>query len=90
MIRLLRHLVGWLIGAFRSREDLILENLALRQQLLALHGKRPRPRPSSLDQRFWVALLKVVVWLEKVTHPRDPRNGGAPEFATARRALSLS
>src|ERR1035441_3789801 len=29
MIALLRHLVGWIIVAFQSREDLILENLAL-------------------------------------------------------------
>jgi hypothetical protein len=26
----LRHLLGWLVSAFSSREDLILENLALR------------------------------------------------------------
>ena len=44
MIVLLRHFVGWLIAAFQSREDLILENLALRQQLLTLHAKRPRRR----------------------------------------------
>ena len=39
MIPLLRHFVGWLVGAFRSREDLMLENLALRQQLLALRAE---------------------------------------------------
>ena len=44
MIVLLRLFVGWLIGAFQSREDLILEDLALRQQLLTLHAKRPRRR----------------------------------------------
>jgi hypothetical protein len=31
MIVLLRQFVGWRIGAFQSREDLILENLALLQ-----------------------------------------------------------
>jgi hypothetical protein len=31
----LRHLIGWMISAFCSRQDLILENLALRQQLRA-------------------------------------------------------
>jgi hypothetical protein len=36
MIAWLRHLLGWLIGAFRSLQDLVLENLALRQQLLTL------------------------------------------------------
>jgi transposase InsO family protein len=59
MIPLLRHCLGWLIGAFRSREDLILENLALRQQLLTLHAKRPRPRLGSFDKFFWVALRKI-------------------------------
>jgi hypothetical protein len=33
-----RHLLGWVISGFRSREELLLENLALRQQLLALHA----------------------------------------------------
>jgi hypothetical protein len=37
---LLRRFLGWLVSAFRSREHLVLENLALHQQLLALraHG----------------------------------------------------
>jgi cell shape-determining protein MreC len=36
----LRHFLGWTVSAFSSRQNLILENLALRQQLLALHAKR--------------------------------------------------
>ncbi len=32
MIVSLRHLLGWMVSAFRSREGLVLENLALRQQ----------------------------------------------------------
>jgi hypothetical protein len=59
MIPLLRHFVGWLVGAFRSREDLMLENLALRQQLLALHAKRPRRRLGFVDKVFWVTLRKL-------------------------------
>ena len=54
MIPLLGHSLGWLIGAFRSREAIILENLALRQQRLTLHAKRPRPRLGTLDKLFWV------------------------------------
>src|SRR5271166_2628835 len=50
----LQHLLGWVISVFRSREELLLENLALRQQLLALHAKRPRPRLSSVDRLFWI------------------------------------
>jgi len=55
----LRHLVGWMVCLFRSREDLVLENLALREQLLALHTKRPRRRLSSMHKQFWIILRKV-------------------------------
>ena len=55
----LRHLLGWFVSAFRSREDLILENLALRQQLLALHTKRPRRRLSAVHKLFWIALRRL-------------------------------
>src|SRR5271169_4063774 len=56
MIASLRHFLGWMVSAFRSREDLVLENLALHQQLLALHAKRPRRRLTALHKLFWVAL----------------------------------
>jgi len=56
MIAWLRHLLGWLKGVFGSRQDLMLENLALRQQLLALHAKRPRRRLTPSHKLFWVLL----------------------------------
>ena len=37
----------------------MLEDLALRQQLLALRSKRPRPRLGTVDKLFWVVLRKV-------------------------------
>ena len=49
MFARLRYLLGWILSVFRCREDLVLENVALRQQLQALHAKRPRPRLSVLD-----------------------------------------
>jgi transposase InsO family protein len=55
----LRHLLAWVISVFRAREELPLENLALRQQLLALHAKRPRLRLSSVDKLFWVAMKNM-------------------------------
>lgn len=55
----LRHLIGWILNLFRSRQDLILENLALRQQLLALHTKRPRGRLATVHKLFWIALRRV-------------------------------
>lgn len=55
----LRHFLGWVVSTFSSRKDLVLENLALRQQLLALHAKRPRRRLTTLHKLFWVVLRKV-------------------------------
>ena len=55
----LRHFIGWVVSALGSRGDLILENLALRQQLLALHAKRPRHRASTMHKLFWVLLRRL-------------------------------
>ena len=55
----LRHLIGWIVSALSSRKDLILENLALRQQLLALHAQRRRPRLSVRHKLFWVLLRRL-------------------------------
>jgi putative transposase len=57
----LRHFIGWIVGFFPSCLDLILENLALRQQLLALNAKRPRRRLSTVHKFFWIAMLRP--WL---------------------------
>jgi hypothetical protein len=54
MIASLRHFLGWMVSACRSRKDLVLENLALHQQLLALHAQRPRRRLTALHKLFWV------------------------------------
>src|ERR1700680_1564453 len=73
MIVSLRHLLGWIFTAFSSREDLILENLALRQQLLALHAKRPRRRLSILQKVFWVVLKSLWLGSRKPLVPVTPR-----------------
>jgi hypothetical protein len=39
---------------FRSRRRLLLENLALRQQLAVLKRRRARPKLSPFDKLFWV------------------------------------
>ena len=56
MFSSLRNFIGWIVSALGSRKDLILENLALRQQLLSLHTKRPRRRLSAMHKLFWVVL----------------------------------
>src|ERR1700757_2020813 len=65
MISWLRHLIGWVISPFLSREDLILENLALRQQLLTLRARRPRRRLSTLHKLFWIVLRRLWVGWRK-------------------------
>ena len=59
MIYSLRYLIVWMVCLFRSREDLLLENLALRQQLLALHIQRPRHRLSIPHKLFWVVSRRL-------------------------------
>jgi hypothetical protein len=47
-------LLGLLTRRFRSHRSLLLENLALRQQLAVLKRKHPRPRMGAVDKIFWV------------------------------------
>jgi hypothetical protein len=67
MIASLRHFLGWMVSAFRSDEDLVLENLALRRQLLALHAQRPRRRLTALHKLFLGCVTNVLVWLEEAS-----------------------
>src|ERR1700693_6186777 len=50
---------GVLIRIFRSRRNLLLENLALRQQLTVLKRKHPKPKLRMLDILFWVVARRV-------------------------------
>jgi len=62
MVFLLK-LILWALRALaRSRRALVLENLALRQQLATLaHGGR-RPRLVNVDRLFWAALRDLCVY----------------------------
>jgi putative transposase len=46
--------IGAILTFFRTRRTLLLENLALRQQLAALKRRHPRPRLAAFDRFFWV------------------------------------
>src|ERR1700682_2876786 len=48
MIDAIGLLVGVFLGLFRTRRSLLLENLALRQQLAAFKRRHPRPRLATL------------------------------------------
>ena len=58
MFDLLRLCFGLLVRQFHSRESLLIENLALRQQLAVFKRKHNRPRLAARDKLFWVALRR--------------------------------
>lgn len=62
---------------WRPRHDLILENLALRQQLLVLERACPKPRFRCLDRVFWVLLRRC--WI----HWRRPLRLVIPDTVIA-------
>src|SRR6266478_1998137 len=48
-----------LVRFFRGRRSLLLENLALRQQLVTLKRRNPRPSLGLFDKLFWVIARRV-------------------------------
>jgi hypothetical protein len=58
MFRFIGLCFGTLVRLLRARRSLLLENLALRQQLAVLKRRHPRPRPDLLDKLFWVAVRR--------------------------------
>jgi len=54
MFRYVELWFGLLTRCLQSRRSLVLENLALRQQLAVLKRKHPRPRMGAIDKIFWV------------------------------------
>jgi putative transposase len=50
---------GVLARLFRTRRALLCENLVLRQQLVVLKRRRPRPHLKLLDKVFWVAVRRL-------------------------------
>ena len=62
MIDVIGLLVGAILRIFHTRHRIILENLALRQQLAVLRRRHPRPRLAPFDKLFWVLLRRF--WCE--------------------------
>ena len=50
--------LSWFGAFFRSRHDLGLELVALRQQVGVLKRKNPRPQLSPWDRLFWLGLRR--------------------------------
>ena len=47
-----------LVRFLRSRHSLLLENLALRQQLVVLKRRHPRPKLDLSDKLFWLLVRR--------------------------------
>lgn len=58
MLVVFRLFLSSLSRSFRNRQSLMLENLALRQQLTVLKTKKRRPRLNAIDKLFWVLARK--------------------------------
>ena len=58
MFRFIGLCFGTLVRLLRARRALLLENLALRQQLAVLKRRHSRPRLDLLDKLFWVAIRR--------------------------------
>jgi putative transposase len=58
MLRRLSIFFGLIPCIFRSRRSLVLEVIALRQQLAVLRTKHPQPRLAPPDRLFWVILRR--------------------------------
>ncbi len=59
MLDLFRIWFGAALRFLRTRQHLLLENLALRQQLVVLKRRHPKPRLGLLDKLFWGALRQL-------------------------------
>jgi hypothetical protein len=58
MIRFLGVSFATVVRLFCSRQSLLLENLALRQQLSLLKRRHPRPRLALFDRLFWLIVRR--------------------------------
>jgi transposase InsO family protein len=56
MLQLIHNLCLTLLISLRSRHDLLIENLALRQQLSAFTSRNQKPRVRPTDRLFWSIL----------------------------------
>ena len=56
---MLQLLIGTLASLTRDRQDLLVENLLLRQQLAVALRSRPRPKLRTRDRLFWVWVRRL-------------------------------
>jgi putative transposase len=66
------HIPRFVHSLFKSRHQLTLENLALRQQLAMLKLSVKRPRVSPTDRLFWILFSKYVEGWRSMLHSLHP------------------
>ncbi len=64
--------LGTARASLRSRNQLALENLALRQQLAMLRQSVKRPRVNFGDRLFWILYAKYVSGWRALLHTLHP------------------
>ncbi len=72
MLSLLFEILKTACSLFKSRGQLALENLALRQQLAMLRQSVKRPRVSHVDRMFWILFAKYVDGWRAMLHALHP------------------
>ena len=66
------HIATFVHSLFKSRHQLRLENLALRQQLAMLKPSVKRPQVSPADRLFWILFSKYVDGWRTMLHALHP------------------
>ncbi len=67
-----RHIATFVHSLFKARRQLILENLALRQQLAMIKSLGKRPRVSPAGRLFWVLFSTYVNGWRSMLHALHP------------------
>jgi hypothetical protein len=65
MLRFVSLCFGTVVRLLRARRSLLIENLALRQQLAAIKRRHPRSQLGRLDKLFWVVIRQFWSQWEK-------------------------
>ena len=69
---ILRLVVSFILSLLKSQRQLVLENLALRQQVVMLRHSVKKPRPSMADKLFWILFSRHVDGWRKVLYSLHP------------------
>ena len=68
----LRLVVTFLGSLFKSRRQLVLENLALQQQVAMLRQSVKRPTATTADRMFWILFSRYVAGWRTTLHALHP------------------